>query len=184
MLARHMYMRSADRTLHQRPEAFKAVDVVLTAHPFVFRMIDRAVVIAMPRKLGIGFQFVGADSRTPFHVRENVWLQCRAPHVFDNPSYHVASAFQHSEHNGFAGSTTPALASTALAADHCFVCLDVSRKRRIAVNEAEILAKLMPHAPCRLVVHAKLALQFLRGDTVPRCSEKVHRVEPFLQRRM
>jgi hypothetical protein len=52
----------------------------------------------------------------------------------------------------------------------------------ITINLGQIFAKFMGHAPCRLVMHAKLAFEFFCRDAVARRSEEIHRVEPFLQR--
>jgi hypothetical protein len=109
MFARHMDMRSTDRALQQRPEAFKAVGDGLT------------------------------------------WR------------------------------TAPALAAGMAAADHRFVGFDMPRKLVVAINFCHVLAQFMRHAPCRLVMHAKLAFEFLRRNSMARCSEQIHRVKPLLQ---
>ena len=40
--------------------------------------------------------------------------------------------------------------------------------RLVTVNKPEIFSNLVSHAPSGLVVHTKLALQFLRGNAMPR----------------
>lgn len=182
MLARNMNMGSADRTLQQRPEALKAIGVMHAAHPFFGLMIDRAVLIAEPRKLRIGFQFVSRDSRAFPHVLDDMGLKRYAPDVSDNPRHYVALAFRHSEHNSFPGSTAPPFAARMAATNHRFIGFDMTRKLVVSINLCHVLAKFMRHAPRCFIVHAKLAFEFLCRDTVARRSEEIHRVKPLLQR--
>src|SRR5205085_9492862 len=46
----------------------------------------------------------------------------------------------------------------------------------------EVFADLVEHAKRGLVVHAKLALQLLRGDAAARTRDEIDRVEPQVQR--
>ncbi len=184
MSARDMHVGSTDRTFQDRPKTFDALNVMNAAYPFFASVVDRAVLVTEPRKLRIGFQFIRAHRRTFFHVRENVWLQCRTLNIFNDAGHHIALAFQHSKYNRLAGRAATTFATPALTADHGFVGFDMARKRRIAVNEAEILPKFVAHAPRRFVIHAKLTLQFLRGNTVARRCEQIHGVEPLLQWRV
>lgn len=177
-------MRSFNRALQQRPEAFKAVGMVLTVHPFLFRVINRAMLVAEPCKLGVGLQFVRRNCGAPTHVRDNVRLKRRTTHILNDPRHHVTFAFQHPKHDRLAGSTPATLSARTLPADHRFVGLDMPRKLIVTIHKAEILANLMAHAPRRFVIHAKLALQFLRRNAVARRGEQVHRIEPLLQRRV
>src|ERR1019366_451309 len=74
-----------------------------------------------------------------------------------------------------------ALAAAVLTTDHCFVGFDVARKLIVAVNFGHVLAKLMRHAPRRLIMHAKLAFEFFRRNSMTRRGEEIHRVKPLLQ---
>ena len=60
----------------------------------------------------------------------------------------------------------------------------MSTKGRVDINLRDVLAKLMAHAPRGLIGDAKLALQFLGGNAMPRCGEQIRRIEPLLQRCM
>lgn len=100
-----MNMSSAERPLNQRPEAFKVVGVMFAAHPNVFRVIDRAVVISKLRKIGIGPQFIRADGRTFGNIGHDMRLKRRALHVRVNLGHHIALTFKHSENNRLARRT-------------------------------------------------------------------------------
>src|SRR5437667_2446336 len=89
MLPRYMSMSAANAALQQRPEALCAVDVVNAINPLLCTVINRAVRVAMPRKLGIGAQFIGADRRADNYVFENVRFQCRAADIRNNASNNI-----------------------------------------------------------------------------------------------
>src|ERR1700730_627698 len=184
MSARHMHVRSADRTLQDRPKALYPLNMMDAINPFLFRMIDSAVLIPVPRQFGIGFQFIGRNCRAFCHIRKNVWLQCCTSYIRNNAGHYVPFALQHTEHCRLSWSATTALAPAALASDHRLIGFNMSRQRRIAINKTKIFPNLMAHAPSGLVVHTKLALQFLRWYAMPRCSEQVHCIEPLLQWRV
>ena len=176
-------MSALDRPLQDRPEPFNGIRVVAVARPFLFRVVDRAVNVAIFRQFLISVPFVRADSRALGDVLGDVRFNRRARHIGDHARDDLAATLDKAEHQRLAKSAT-APAPLAVAAHHRFVCLDVARKLVVAVHNRQILADFVAHAPRRLVVHAQLALQFLGRHAVARRGEQIHRIEPLLQRRM
>jgi len=183
MAARDMNMRALDGSLQERPEAFKGVHMMPVARPFFGRVVHRAMLVAEPRELRVGLEFIRADRRTPNHVANDVRFKRDATDVLDNASHDIAATFGQAENRGFAERRPSALA-LPLSANHRFVGFHVARKRRIAVNLGKVLADFMAHAPRRFVIHGQLALQFLRRNAVASRGEEIHRVIPLLQWRM
>src|SRR5687768_17318554 len=68
-----------------------------------------------------------------------------------------------------------------LATEHRFVGLNLTRQT-ISVLRHEFTPDEMAHAPRRLVRHAQLALDLLRGDSATSACHQIHRVEPKLKR--
>lgn len=94
----------------------------------------------------------------------------------------IAATLNHAKHNRLVGKK--ALFLRRLAADEGFVDFDLTAKaakRRIAIDLPHVFADFVAHAPSRLVGHAKLALDFLGGDTIPRRAEQEHDMEPVTQ---
>lgn len=184
MVTADVHVRATDRALHDRPETFDALNMMNAVDPFVGRMVDRAMRVAVPRQLGVGLQFIRADGRAFLDVGKDVRLQRRAANILDNVRHHIAIAFQHAEHGRLAGSAAPALSTAALAADHRFIGFHVAGQRRVAVDKTEILSNFVTHAPSCFVIHAQLTLQFLCRNSVARCREQIERIKPLLQRRV
>ena len=185
VLARDMNMGAANAALQKRPEALDGVDVSRATHPFVGAVVDGIVVITELLENTVRPPFVGADTGSgpePFDDRRDEGF---APGSRHHLGKHLAIALKHTHNYGLSLGTTPCKAFDLgfPAPDVGFVNLDVISKGRIAVNLGHQLANLVPHAPRRLVRHAQLALQFLRGNAMARRSEQVDRVEPFLKRR-
>lgn len=184
MLTRDMHMGATDRSLQQRPESFDAVGMMDSVHPFFARMVDRAVLVAEPRKFGIGLEFIRADRRTCADVFDDVALKRLARDIVDYPRQNIPVSFQHTEHYGFPRSAATALAARPAAADHRFVNLNVTAERAVAIDLRHVLADFARHSPRGLIAHAKLALKLFRRDAVARGRKEVHRVKPLLQRHM
>ena len=96
MFGRDMNVSAFDAVLEPRPEALSGVDVGIAAYPFVGRMVDRPVVVAQSRDLGVGREFVRADCRAALDVGQYMPLQGLALHVRNNSRHHIAAAFNHS----------------------------------------------------------------------------------------
>src|SRR5262245_4958850 len=100
--------------------------------------------------------------------------------VLDNTGDNVAATFGHAEHDALV-----VLSPLVPATNEMLVDLDngragaVAADRRVAVNDVHVIADAIAHAPSRLVGDAKLALDFLGGDPVPRCAEQEHHVVPL-----
>lgn len=182
MFVTDMHMSSADGALHQGPETFDALGMVLTVRPLLCAMIDGAVKITKPSQLRIGQQFIRRDLRAIFDVFDDMWLKRLTTDVRHNARNHIAIALDHSEHDRLAGSAAAALTAAPLAANHHFIRFDVAAQLVVAVNLREILADFMAHTPSRLIGDAQLALQFLRRNAMARGREQIHRVKPFLER--
>ena len=174
-------MGALDRALNERPESFNRVGVDVAANVFLGDVVHGGVLVAVHRQPLVGIQFVGRYRGVPVHMLDDVLLKAGPLHVRHNAGDDIATTFHHAEHDDLA-KRRPAPLAGALAADHDLVNLDVATDRRVAVNEGEVLADFMTHAPSRLVVHRKLALQFLGRNPVTGRGEQIHGVKPLLQR--
>ena len=108
-------------------------------------------------------------------------IQGFAGNVRNHFRHHLAFALHHAKHNRFVRRAAPASAVCA-PADIRFINFNITEKRELAVNKFHVISDQIRHAPRRLVSHAKLALQLLSRNTVPRSGEKVNGIEPKLQR--
>jgi len=150
-------------------------------------VIDRPVIVASPAKPAVGAKLVRVHDAARLDMRLNDGLQGPLAHVRHDVGHHVASPFKHPEYDGLARRSASALSTRPLAADVGFVGLNIvaarsaTTQRPLAVRLRHVFPDLMRHAPCGLVGHAKLALQFHCGNTMARRSEQVHRKEPLVK---
>ena len=172
-----MDMRLVDPALYRRPEPFDPVRASpLKADIFVGAVVDRHVAVAALVQPEIVAHLVGLDPAAEDHVGVDDRGKCRLALVRNDMRHNVAAAFGHA-HDDRLG--------RAKSADKRLVDLDMlagSADWTVAVQRAHIFPDLMAHAPCRLVGHAKLALDFLGSDTVPRRAEHEHDEKPVAQR--
>lgn len=186
MLLRNVNVRSTDGVLKAAPEVFNRVRMNRAAHPYFTAMIDAVQFVAFAVHVVIRNPFVRMKRGALFHVRFDDRLDRGTARALDNLRHYIPVALQHPEHGSFLGAT-PRLAGTlnaGLSTDVGFVGLRVARQPIVAIGRGYVLADLMAHAPSRLVRHAKLALEFLGRDAMPRSCEEVHGVKPLLERRM
>lgn len=182
-----MDMRTPDRAFKHGPEGFKGVHMNVAPRPYLPPMLDCLVIVAQAGKDFVRGPFVGTDTRSWRHLFQDRRNEAFAGSIWDNPGEQFAAALKNTEHDGFALGSAPGealLLTPALAADIGFVNLDVAGQRRIAVNGPHVVPNFMSHAERRGIRNPKLALQFLRGNTVARRAEQIHGVKPLLQRRM
>ena len=173
------------------PKAFDCVDRDGRSEPiivigiFLCAVVHSGMAIDRRAKAAIAVQFVGMDHAASLHVGFHEWLERHLALVRDNLRHHVTAALHRADQHCLCSGA--AILSAALhAANQGFVDLNMGIRpanRSIAVNIGYMLANEARHAPCCLVGHPKLALQFLGADTVPRDGEQVDCVEPKLQRR-
>lgn len=183
MLPRDVNMRSANRPLDHRPEAFKAIGVRIAANIFLCGVINRAVNVPLLIKTFVRAVFICADKRRLFDIRLNMREQSFMGRVRHNLGHYIAVALQHPENDGLAERSASARAG-ADAADIGFVGFHVARERLVAVCLTHVKADQVRHAEGRGVAHAKLALQFLRGNAVTGRGEQVDGIKPFGQGRV
>ena len=185
MLPADMDMSSINTALQLRPKAFQRVDAAarfgrILAAPMVYpdvaitRLVD--VLVAA--------HFIGADGRAGDNRFKNEAVHGGLVATGDNPRNQFPAAFQHPDHNRLVAHV--AVAHPAYRPAHNrFVNLDSladTAKRIVAVLRRHKLADFMAHAPSRLVGHAKLAFDFLGGNSVTRGAEQEHDVEPVAKR--
>lgn len=180
-------MSTTDAAFDLRPETFQRIGVRDAIHPLFGGMVDAAMFVAERLERLVAHPFVGANQAPGQHLFDDMREQSPAAGVVHDARDDIAVSFRHSEHDGLFGTASRdavLLAALAPSADIGFVHFDMARQAAIAVNVAHVFADFVAHAPRRFVGHAQLALQFLRRDAMPRRGEKIHRIEPFLQRRM
>lgn len=151
-------------------------------YPLISAVVNAPVGEPEIADLMVAGELVGADRRAGRNVRDQMRFKGPAAHVVYDAGDNVPAPLDHSEHDRLAGSPASALAWT-LPADVGLVGLDVPTQHGIAVYFCHMLSDLVPHAPRRLISYAKLALEFLGGDSMPRRGEQVHGVEPLLKGR-
>ena len=187
MLRTDMNMRPIDAALEGGPESFQAVDCRARSRDVLPRpMVDGRMNVAAGGEASVALELVRVDRRAGQHMLIDEGLERGAAHVGHNLGNNVSAAFKHPKNDRFSRRSAPALTTFADAADVGFVDLDElahSADRKVTVNRAHILADHMAHAPRRFVGDAKLALDFLSGDAVPRRAELKHDKKPVAQRR-
>src|ERR1700678_3716834 len=122
MLPGNVDVRPANRAFDHRPEAFEAVRVRVSAHPFLLRVIDGAVDVSLRRNAFVRRVLVGADDRRFLNIGLNVRVERDARRVRDDLRHHVAVPLQHPENDGLAAGTATA-PSGAMTAYERFVGL-------------------------------------------------------------
>ena len=95
---------------------------------------------------------------------------------------HLPLALHHAENDCLVRRATTTDAMSA-SANVSLVNFNVTKQRPFIVYGGHVFADKIGHAPRRLIGHAKLPLQFFRGNAMAGSSEQVNRVEPKLQRR-
>src|SRR5205814_1777727 len=152
---------------------------------FLRSLAHRLVAETAKRDALVAVQLVGVDDRAGKHVPADFIPQVDAADVGNNPRQHVAALFEHSENDRH---VVLAATATAVGLAAQIRLVDFHRHVRAAdrfvtVQIGHVFADLIAHAPSRLVSHAKLALDALRGNAVPSRREQEHHVEPIAQRR-
>ena len=184
MLRTDMDMRAGNAALQLRPEAFDAVDrTAFGGNILANRVVDLFVIKAVHPKCEIGRKFVGVDDGVTLHGFLDDRHHRADAAIRNDLGDEITPTLDHAEHNRFVGEE--ALFLRRLATDEGFVDLDLfakATKRRVTIDLPHVFADFVAHAPSRLVGHAKLALDFLGGNTVPRRAEQEHDVEPIAQR--
>lgn len=182
MLTANMDMRSANRALHQGPEAFDALGMVFAVRPLLCAMVYGSVKVAEARELCIRQQFVSRNRRPLFNVFDDVRLKRVTADIWNNTRDHGSVALNHAENDCLARSAATTFSAASLPTDHRFVGLHMAAQLVVAVDPREIFADFMAHAPRCLIGDAQLALQFLRRNAVARRGEQIHREKPLLER--
>ena len=65
-------MGSANAVLDAGPETFKRVNVMNAVNPVIGAVVDPAMPVAEPCKLGVGSEFIAADRRTRSDVLKDM----------------------------------------------------------------------------------------------------------------
>ena len=186
MLATNMDMRAPVRPLKERPEGFEAIHVNVAPRVFLAPVVNRVVLVAEAGQDAVRTPFVGTNARANRHVLDNRRDQGFAASVGHDPSEKLAVPLKDTKYNRLAlgAAAREAFDLRTPAANVGFVNLDMAGHGRDAVNRAHIFPDLVGHAERGRVAHAELALQFLGGNAMPRRCEKIHGIEPLLQRDM
>ena len=182
MLFGNVNVSAANSAFQMFPKVFQIVDVRFAVGVLACAMIYHLVRVALLRQPFIGVQLVSVNRRAVENIFLNDWLKRLTFAVRNNFGHHLTFALQHSKDYGFARRSATANASMTTA-DVSFITFNFTEQRPFVVNLRHVFADKVCHAPCRLVGHAKLPLQFLRGNSVPRSGEQINPVEPKLQRR-
>ena len=184
MLPADMDMRSIDPALKLRPEAFDGIDAAAVGRRVLaLVMADGDVIEAEHIETTIAAKFIGRHGRTRQDMGLHKGFHRRAVAARYNLRHHITAALQQPDNGSLV-----ALVARPFALDRTtyqrFVNLDNpphAAKRIGAIERTHIFADLMAHAPRGFVGHAKLTLNFLCGNPVPRGAEQEHDKEPIAQ---
>ena len=175
-------MRSIHASLEVLPIILHPVHMAVTSHIFAYTVADCMVLVTLLVEATVRAQFVGVDRRSFRHIFLNDRLQGVALHIWDNLRHYLSVTLEHSKDNSLVGSAATTLAGS-VTPNHRFINFNLTEKRKLAVNFCHVLANLVSDTPSTLVGYAKLSLQFLSGNTVAGCGEKIDGIEPKLKRR-
>ena len=165
------------------PEILQPVNVRVTANIFARAVIDRLMAKTEFLQVLVGVPPVRVNHGAFPDVILNDGLQSPFGSVWHNLCDDRTIALEHSKHDCLVGVRGPSLGTLADAANVGLIHLDRAEQRPFTVNAGHVGADEIGHAPSRLIRHAKLALQFLRGNAVAGSGEQVDGVKPELQRR-
>ena len=182
MLWRDMNVSAFDATLEVFPKVIKILRVRVPVDIFTRAMIDRLVIVTGLFQSLVGFQFVRVNHRAVQNIFLNKRLQSFLGDVRDNLCHHLPVALHHAENDCLVCRTESAPAAGSAPADIGFINFDLAVERHFVVNLRHVVSDLMPHAPSRLVSHAKLTLQFFGRNPVTGSCEKINGDKPSLQR--
>lgn len=178
---RYVNVGAANRALEVLPEILKVVGVRVAVHVLFSPVIYGFVFVAMLLDHPVSCHLIGVTRRALDDVLLNQRNQSCSFHIWHNFRHHLTAAFQHPKHECLALGSASTYAGT-ITADNCFIHFHIAFERPLAINFGNVLPDKIGHAPRGLVRHAKLTLQFLRGNTMPGRGEKVDGIKPELQR--
>lgn len=101
----------------------------------------------------------------------------------DNAGHQVSTTLNHSQHCCLFGIGSRLTGGDAVlpATNESFVNFNVTAKIAVTVHKTHEFTNFMTDAPCGLVGHVELALEFLGRYAMPSGRKQVDRVEPELQ---
>lgn len=178
MLARYPDMRTVDPAFKAAPEGVDGVGMNGATRPFLPGVVDGSMPIAFLGQIAECPAFVRGDPRPTPDVLQDMGDNRIGPAVTDNAGDDLTAPLDHAEDD-----VLVILPHFVVTANKRLVGLDdaLGTERAIAVNPSHVFADFMADTPSRLVGHAQLALQFLRGHAVARRGEQEHGVKPLLQ---
>jgi len=184
VLTRDMNMCASDRTLQLTPMPFDGVGVMNAVHPFLGAVVHGAVLVRADLEDVVTGKFVRRNRA----ARRNGALDYRAQsflrHIRDRPSDHATVALDQTHDDGLVRHPVFVALFQIATADQRLVDFHMTRQRAVAaIRRRHQLAKLVRHAPRRLVGAADLPLQFLRRNAVTRAGHQVHGKKPVRQLR-
>lgn len=185
-MAADLDMRAVDPALQLRPEALKGVDgSAALAGVLPLAMVEGDVRVTAQADFPVVAKFVGADRRAGQDVGVDKGAHRLLVAAGDDLGGNLAAALHHTDHSGLVSLVSAALAFNRTT-DKRLVDLGMraeTAKRAATVDSAHILADHVAHAPSRLVGNAKLALDFLGRNAIPRRAKPKHHGEPIAKRR-
>lgn len=138
-------------------------------------MVDDLMLKAERSNIIVSGVFVGVDNLTGFNRVTDMANDVSRIHNAHHAGGNAAPAIGYTDNGGLA-SRAPATLAGAFTADIRFVRFALAKELTgFAVHQ---LADFMGHAPCSLVGHPKLALQFFRGHTIAGSGHEKNCKEP------
>ena len=115
--------------LGEAPEAFDAVDVVLSARELVLVMMDAVVLVAAQHQAVVGLPAVGINGGFRKHLSLYNRHQCLLGAVVHDLREDLPSALEQADNGRFSTRAAPALAAHPTRPEVAFVHFDLASKR-------------------------------------------------------
>ena len=185
MLRADLVIRTNHRPLEETPRSFDAIGVNVTAHPFLFGMVDRLV--GSTRVLdtyisGILMGDVTVCVRTGGFQYEPMQSLFSGLLSLLNFQANIAAPLKSAENHCLIVQIAAANVAP-FTADIRFVDLnDTSQQSRLGFIHR--LADAMAKIPCCLIAHLDRALQLVGANTFLRLAHQIYSHEPLGQRQM
>lgn len=173
-------VRSVNGTLHLTPKAVNRVRVDSPANVFLLPVVDDFVFESQFPNVIVNRIFIGVNRRSLFDVGTDQFDGVDGRNAVHHLRHNAASALHDADYRSLIQRSSSTL-TLSNPANVGFIGFDFTAKQGMAsIHER---TDLMADSPRAFVSHAKLSLQFFRGNSVAALGEQEHGKEPRLEAR-
>lgn len=186
----YVVVHALNTVLHKRPESFDGLRMNVTSDIDFFAVANPPMIVVFPVLVQavIGTVVIGENEIRWQNVLPNQAVQGFLLHIGSHECADAASPLNESDNGSFrfliqsgCASLMAALTATEIRLIDFYGLLAPAQLRRV-LRFIQHGANLLKHAPRRLVRHARLALNLLRGDAATSRSHQVDGIEPSAER--